>query len=126
MAADLTDRETQEVVELLARTFDTLSKGIVYEHKSESPRLQAIIGWTRQILEKRQEIPGTPPASDSEISQMLGTMTNGIQAFRDQTTTARNYLDTAERVFRSGLADAPPLEVPGEEPPPPQKLIIEP
>jgi hypothetical protein len=126
LAIDLTDQETQEVVALLSRTFATLSKGIVYEHKSESPRLQAVVRWTKQVLEKRQEIPGTPPATDSEIMEMLDTISSAVQTFRDQSATARSYLDTAERVFRSGLVNAPPLEVPGEEPPPSGGLIVEP
>ena len=126
LASDLTDQETHEVVSLLARTFDTLSKGIVYEHKSESPRLQVIIRWTRQILEKRQDIPGTPSASDSEIKEMLETISSALQTYAEQAAGARSYLDTAERVFRSGLAHAPPLDVPGEEAPQSGSLIIEP
>jgi hypothetical protein len=125
LATDLTDQETHEVVSLLARTFDTLSKGIVYEHKSESLRLQAVIRWTRQILEKRQEIPGTPGASDSEIKEMLETISTALETYREQAAGARSYLDTAERVFRSGLAHAPPLDVPGESSPT-GGLIIEP
>ncbi len=125
MATDLTDHETRDVVSLLARTFDTLSKGIVYEHKSESPRLQAIIRWTRQILERRQEIPGTPGASDAEIKEMLETISSALQTYGEQAPGARSYLETAERVFRSGLAVAPPLDVPGEASPT-GGLIIEP
>ena len=126
LATDLPDPETQEVVSLLARTFDTLSKGIVYEHKSESPRLQAIVRWTRHILENRKDIPGTPSASDSEIAELLGTISSAIQSYGEQSAGARSYLDTAERVFRSGLAHAPPLDVPGEEAPKSGNLIIEP
>jgi len=126
LASDLTDQETHEVVSLLARTFNTLSKGIVYEHRSESPRLQVIIRWTRQILEKRQDIPGTPSASDSEIKEMLETISSALQTYAEQAAGARSYLDTAERVFRSGLAHAPPLDVPGEEAPQSGSLIIEP
>jgi hypothetical protein len=87
-----------------------LNKGIVYEHKSESPHLQAVIRWVGKILEKRKEIPAAPQASDTEILNMLQIMASAIQSHREEAKTVRGYLDTAERVFRSSLAHAPSIE----------------
>lgn len=114
LASGLTDPEVAEVVSTLSRTFDTLTKGIVYEHKSESPRLQAVIGWVGKMLEKRGEIPEVPRASDAEVLEMLQSVSAAVETFRQASPTTRSYLDTAARVFRTGLERAPTLEVPGE------------
>lgn len=124
LGTDLGDQDVQEVVSILARTFETLSKGIVYEHQSESPRLQTVIRWVSKILDKRQEIPEAPRASDAEVTDMFHTIASAIQTYREQAASARSYLDTAQRVFRAGLASAPTLEVPGEAAK--RGLIVEP
>jgi hypothetical protein len=108
------DEATLDIVATLARTFATLSKGVVYEHKTESPHHQAVIRWMGRILDKRQEIPEIPRASDTEITSMLQTIEAAIRSHREEAQTARSYLDTAERVFRAGLAHAPTIEVPDE------------
>jgi hypothetical protein len=108
------DEATLDIVSTLARTLETLSKGVVYEHKSESPHLQAVIRWIGTVLEKRKEIPDIPQASDTEILNMLQTMSSAIHAHREEAKTIRSYLDTAGRVFRAGLTQAPVIEVPGE------------
>jgi hypothetical protein len=120
------DKATLDIVSTLARTFETLSKGIVYEHKSESPHRQAVISWVRTVLEKRKEIPEIPQASDTEILNLLQTITSAIQSRREEAKTARSYLDTAERVFRASLTHAPTIEVPDETEEGGAGLIIEP
>jgi hypothetical protein len=112
--AAFSDEATLDIVSTLARTLETLSKGVVYEHKSESPHLQAVIRWVGMILEKRKDIPEIPQASDTEIQNMLQTMTSAIQAHREDAKTVRSYLETAGRVFRASLTHAPAIEVPGE------------
>lgn len=109
----LSDEAASDVVSTLARTFETFSKGIVYEHKSDSPHLQGVVRWVRTVLERRHEIPEIPRASDGEILKMLQTIASAIASHREE-ETVRRYLDTAERVFRASLARAPTIEVPGE------------
>ena len=113
--SDMSDQEALEVVTLLTRTYETLSKGVVYQHQSENPRLQTVINWVGRVLERRSEIPETPRASDSEVLTTLQHVAAAIQAHREQATGARNYLDTAERVFREALEGAPAVEVPDEK-----------
>jgi hypothetical protein len=120
------DEATLDIVSTLARTLETLSKGVVYEHKSESPHLQAVIRWVGTVLEKRKEIPTIPQASDTEILNMLQTMASAIQAHREEAMTVRSYLDTAGRVFRASLTHAPEIEVPGETEEGGGGLIVEP
>jgi len=40
--SDLTDDEVLAGVENAIRTYETLERGIIYEHRSESPRIQAV------------------------------------------------------------------------------------
>ncbi len=114
--ADLSDSMTLEILTTLVRTFETLSKGIIYEHQTESPQLQAMISWLGNVLSKRSEIPQVPAAGDAEVLAMLKTISAAVQAHRDDSSGNRNYLDTAERVFRAGLSKAPAIELPGEKP----------
>ncbi len=111
---DLTDEETLDVLSTLTRTYETLSKGIYYEHKSESSRSQTVIGWSGRVLEKRKEIEGSPPATDTEILAGLNKISSAVRTYREQNQWQQNYLDTAERVFRSGLAQVPEIKIPGE------------
>lgn len=114
---DLSDSMTLEVLTTLARTFETLSKGIIYEHQTKSPQLQTMINWMRDVLGKRAEIPEVPAASDAEVLATLKTISAAVQAHRESSSGDRKYLDTAERVFRAGLSEAPSIELPGEKPP---------
>lgn len=123
-AGDLSDQLMLEVIKTLTQTFETLSKGIIYEHQTESPQLQAMINWVGSILQKRNEISQVPSASDAELLAMLQTISRAVEAHRETSPGARNYLDTAERVFRAGLSEAPTIELPGDKPA--GGLIVEP
>jgi len=113
--SDMNDQEAYEVVTVVARTFETLSKGVVYQHQSENPRLQIVINWVGKVLDQRSEIPDTPQASDSVVLSTLKHVASAIQAHREQSTGSLNYLDTAERVFGEALTKAPAIEIPDEK-----------
>ena len=124
LAAELTDADLAIVVSTLARTFETLSKGVVYEHKSEDIRLQAVITQLGETLERRQELlPGTPPTSDTDVLAVLETIQSALDTHRKQ-AESQSYLDSAERVFRGSLAKLPEPEAPTE--PEGGRLIVEP
>lgn len=40
---DLSDAEAVSALELALRTYETLQRGIIYEHRSESPRIQHVV-----------------------------------------------------------------------------------
>jgi hypothetical protein len=113
--SDMSNQEALEVVTTLARTYETLSKGVVYQHQSENPRLQIVINWVGQVLDRRSEIPETPQGTDSEVLITLQHVAAAIQAHHEQATGPSNYLDTAERVFREALEKAPAIEIPDED-----------
>lgn len=53
---DLTDEEVLAGVENAIKTYETLDRGIIYEHTSESPRIQAV---TRAILDEIERMKKT-------------------------------------------------------------------
>lgn len=120
----LTDREALEVISTLAKTFETLSKGIVYEHASENPRLQAIVTRLGQALQDRKS--WLPEASDRDVLEALERLSGGIKQFLDAGSGGsgrfvhKGYLDTAARLLRFGEAE-PPLPTAPET-----RLIVEP
>ncbi len=124
LGAELRDADLAAVVSTLARTFDTLSKGVVYEHKSEDLRLQAIITRLRETLARREELPGAPPSSDADVLTVLQTIQSAIETHQKQVENQKSYLDSAERVFRGALAKLPEAEAPGQ--PEGGRLIVEP
>ena len=123
-AGGLSDRETHEIVSTLSRTFETLSKGVLYQHPSESLRLQGILGRMGNALSHRREIPSAPPASDAEVASLLRKIAAAVDAREKESPGSGTYLDAAEKVFRAAIEQAPPLELSGEGGP--GGLIIEP
>ena len=124
LGAELRDADLAAVVSTLARTFDTLSKGVVYEHKSEDLRLQAVITRLGETLVRREELPGAPPSSDSDVLAVLQTIQSAIETHQKQVESQKSYLDSAERVFRGALAKLPEAEARGQ--PKSGPLIVEP
>ncbi len=124
VVAELSDAELEVVVSTLARTFGTLSKGVVYEHKSEDLRLQAAITRIGETLARRQELPGAPPSSDADVLAVLETIQSAIGTHQKQAASQKSYLDSAERVFRGALAKLPEPDAPGQ--PEGGRLIVEP
>jgi hypothetical protein len=110
----LTDQDLAVVLSTLGRTFETLSKGVVYEHKSEDLRLQGVISSLGDALTRRQEIPGAPPSSDPDVLAVLQSIRSAVEAHQKQPENQKSYLDTAERIFRATLSKLPEPEIPGE------------
>jgi hypothetical protein len=48
---DLSDKEILEAVENVVKTHETLDRGIIYAHRSESPRVQAVIEAILQMVD---------------------------------------------------------------------------
>lgn len=129
----LTDDELATVVSTLKRTFATLSKGVLYEHKSEDIRLQSLITRLGETLARRKEIETIPPATDADVLAVLESTLSAIDAHRSAidepqghsvTNSKKSYLDLAGRVFRAAFADLPQPDVPGDTPR--GGLIVEP
>lgn len=124
LGGDLSDREALDVVSTLARTYDTLSKGILYEHQSASPKLQAVVGKLGRFLAKRAEIPAAPRATDAEILAVLRAIEAALLSHTRGVSSPRSYLDSADRTFKPSGEGLPTVEVPGESGQ--GRLIVEP
>ena len=123
----LSDDALMTVVATLRRTYETLSKGVLYEHKSEDLALQSMISRLGDALTRRKEIAGIPPASDSDVLAVLTSTQSAIEAHRsggDDASRKKTYLEIASRVFRAAVSEFPSFDEPGEHRPGP--LIVEP
>jgi len=117
LSQGLSDGELTAVVSTLGRTYETLSKGVLYEHRSEDIRLQSIITRLGEFLTRRKELSGVPPASDADVLAVLASTQSAIEAHEsaaDGQESKKSYLDVAERVFRATIAEFPEPEIPGE------------
>ncbi len=112
LSVELSDVELAAVFSTLGRTYETLSKGVVYEHKSENIRLQSTITRLGEILTRRKEISGVPPASDTDVLAVLASTQSAIEA-HESSDGEKSYLDVGERVFHAAIAEFPEPEIPG-------------
>ncbi|HEX9724735.1 MAG TPA: hypothetical protein VGC53_10695 [Vicinamibacteria bacterium] len=127
LSSGLSDEELKVAVSTLRRTYETLSKGVLYEHKTEDLRLQNTISRLGEILTRRKEISGVPPASDTDVLAVLASTQSAIEAHEsaaDDPTSKTTYLDIAQRVFRAAISEFPAPEPPGESRA--GRLIVEP
>lgn len=125
--APLSDEGLREVVATAAKTLETHSKGIVYSHKTSSPKLDLLAGWLVEVLSARENIPTAPTASDSDVRRVLEAIRDAIAEHAAGAAGPTRYLETAEQVLHSSLRDAPAIDLPDdvrEEPPP--DLIVPP
>ena len=120
----LTDEDLALVLSTLGRTFETLSKGVVYQHKTEDLRLQGVIGRLGEALTRRQQIPGAPPSLDADVLAVLQSVRSAVEAHQKQPENQKSYLETAERIFWATLSELPEPEIPGG--PEGGRLIVEP
>ncbi len=115
----LDDRAVRESAEALAKTYDTASKGIIYEHQASSPTAERL----SQELKPRLDDPptaGGPKAGERDLAEVLRRVEQaaaGAEAALDG--GGRAYLDLAGRLAKpaAGVAGSGRGEEAGEEEP---------
>jgi hypothetical protein len=105
LGGELSDREAEQVVAALARTYETLSKGIIYQHQVDSPRLQGVVDRMIRFLQERERF--VPPTSDDDVLASLRALETALSTHRAQAGSGRSYLDLAARTFK----EQPELEL---------------
>ena len=120
----LSDRELAMVAGTLGRTYQTLSKGIVYQHQSEDLKLQGVIARLGEVLAHRHEIPDVPSASDADVLAVLMNTQSAIETQKGGDDAQKSYIDIAERVFRASIAELPEPQTSGDARE--GRLIVEP
>ena len=115
------DRTVREAAEALARTYDTASKGIIYDHQAPSLPAERLSRALRPLLDD-PAAAGRPQATERELAAVLRCVERAAAGAEAALGGGgRAYLDLAGRVARSspgaagGTAPGRPDET-GDEP----------
>ena len=119
------DDVVRDTAQALAATYDTASKGIIYEHQPSSPPAASLARELKPLLEGRDG--RSPVASERDLVDVLRRVE---QAATDARKTldggTRAYLDLLGRLMQSFSGDAINSETitPGETSNPARSVII--
>jgi len=93
---DLTDDEVLAGVENAIRTYETLERGIIYEHRSESPRVHAVTESLLKALERVEKdlVERGARIRTSEALACLRVLAESVRAIKDE-REAQAYLRVA-------------------------------
>jgi len=93
---DLTDGEVLAGIENAIRTYETLERGIIYEHRSESPRIQAVTESLIEVLKRVEEDSARRGArlQTSDEVACLHVLVESIRLMQDE-REAQAYLRVA-------------------------------
>jgi hypothetical protein len=113
----LVDDDVEEAAAALASTFETASRGVIYEHRAASPNADRISVALKSVLHEAGKGRGTPFERDA--ATVLRQVQNGVRAARAaEPDNPRAFLDLVERTMRK----ADPLAA--ERPEPASRLIV--
>lgn len=112
----VSDEELTEILAAVNKTLSTRMKGIVYNHPSSSPHLDRQVEWLVRLVIERKSLDSVPDASDSDVARVLTTLDKAVREHIADARAKGSYLDVAQKVLRSSLDNAPPIEVPGDDP----------
>ena len=99
-ALPLDDRAVRESAEALAKTYDTASKGIIYEHQASSPPAERLSQELKPLLDD-PPAAGGPRARERDLAEVLRRVEQaaaGAEAALDG--GGRAYLDLAGRLAK--------------------------
>ena len=108
-AAGPVDAEVADAAGALAATFETASRGVIFEHPARTPGGQRMAAELRDVLLDVGKGGGT--RFDREVAEVLRAVERGAATTPEQTAAPRRYLELVARVLRQG-APAEPAEVP--------------
>ena len=102
----LDDRTVRETAEALARTYDTASKGIIYEHQAPSLPAERLSRALKPLLDDPAGA-GRPKAAERELAAVLRCVERAAAGAEAALGGGgRAYLELAGRVARSSPAAA--------------------
>jgi hypothetical protein len=95
---ELDDRLVHESVRALARTAETREKGILYEHRADDLRAQALVHEIGAIFEAKDEAGAPLVRDDRDLLAALSALEKAIgECLREEADPAA-FLETAGRV----------------------------
>ncbi len=104
----------------LASTFETASRGVIYEHRPASAAASHLMGALKPVLAEAGHGGGTPFERDAVV--VLRRAAESVAAARAlEPGNARAFLDLLGRVIRPTDGDARPATEPAQDTP---RLIV--
>jgi hypothetical protein len=104
------DTEVADAASALAATFETASRGVIFEHPARTPSAQRMATELREVLADVGKGGGT--RFEREVAEVLRAVERGAGATPEAAADPRQYLDLVSRVLREGApadpAPAPP------------------
>ena len=103
-AARPTDAEVADAAGALAATFETASRGVVFDHQARTPAGQRMAGELKSVLQDVGKGGGT--RFEREVAEVLRAVERGAGA-SPEASPSRQYLDLVARVLRQGAPEEP-------------------
>jgi hypothetical protein len=116
--ARLLDEDVADAAGTLAATFETSTRGVIYEHTAQSPLAQALITEMTTMVTEMREQGAT--VHDHEIAVTLRALEQGARTTRRPGEGDSAYLELMARL----LQKSQPPDAPDEPAAPPGSLII--
>ena len=100
------DRTVRETAEALAKTYDTASKGIIYEHQASSPPAERLARELKPRLDD-SAAAGGPKAGERDLAKVLRCVERAAAGAEAALGGGgRAYLDLVSRLLQSSPAAA--------------------
>ncbi len=108
-AARAVDADVADAAGALAATFETASRGVIFEHQARTPPGQRMAAELRDVLVDVGKGGGT--RFEREVAEVLRAVERGAGA-NDGPAGSRRYLDLVSRVLRQGAPEEPAESAP--------------
>jgi hypothetical protein len=109
-APRLVDREVVDAATAVAATFETASRGVIFEHRADSVNGQRLAAELRALLEEAGKGGGS--RFEREAATVLRAVAHAAAQPEGKPATSRDYLDLVARVLREGAPEPPPAVEP--------------
>lgn len=100
------DGDVADAAQAVAATFETASRGVIYEHPAQTPagqRLAAeLLGWLQQVGK------GGGTRFERDVAEVLGAIHRAAKSSADRRGGPRDYLERVARVLEDEPKAAPP------------------
>lgn len=115
----VTDEDVLEAVRALASTYETSSRGVIYDHRPASAIAQRLVTDLKPLFEKVGQAGGS--SFDRDAAVVLRRVEQAIEERRrDDPDDRRSFLDLVGRVFSRRAMDEAPGDREADEP----RLIV--
>jgi hypothetical protein len=104
-APRLIDAEVADAASALAATFETASRGVIFQHQARTPAGQRIVRELGEVLADVGKGGGT--RFEREVAEVLRAVERAAGTSGDDLSDSRRYLDLVSRVLRQSASEEP-------------------